>query len=180
MNSRRVTRSPHRRWRGAADKIRMLSALAVLRIEYRWAENIPIRSSVPKRFDLIRSAGETLDVEKSDHWHRRLLRARREWPCGRTESSMMNSRRFIQSPRRSGRAASKALRTRVPWRSSSLMTRSYLLSQAVLLFRSEHEAERVRPCRKTFPIVFLARREQILALVRRYSLPAMYPSGNSQ
>ena len=47
----------------------------------------------------------------------RLLRARRERPEAAPPSSVMNSRRFIRSPRQRGRAASAALRGRAPWRS---------------------------------------------------------------
>ena len=48
----------------------------------------------------------------------RLLRARRERPRrAAPPSSVMNSRRFIRSPRRRGRAATAGFRGRAPWRS---------------------------------------------------------------
>ena len=37
-------------------------------------------------------------VEDPDHWHRRLLRPRSEWPRAAPPSSVMNSRRFTWSP----------------------------------------------------------------------------------
>ena len=57
-------------------------------------------------------------AEEPDHRHRGLLGPRRERPrCATPPSSVMNSRRFIRSPRRRGRAATAALRGPAPWRS---------------------------------------------------------------
>jgi hypothetical protein len=45
-----------------------------------------LTQSIPKRRDRLCKWRGSSAVQKTDHRHRSLLRARREWPCGRRAS----------------------------------------------------------------------------------------------
>ena len=56
-------------------------------------------------------------AEKPDHRHRRLLRACRERPAPPRRRAVMNSRRFIRSPRRRATKSMLAIQCQLSWRS---------------------------------------------------------------
>ena len=56
----------------------------------------------------VRRVGKRRTPEKSDHRHRRLLRARREWPCGRSAGEKRNELAPSHSITSSARAMTDA------------------------------------------------------------------------
>ena len=99
----------HRRWPSACRSARCGRGPAQLR------QPLQERPEAGLKFRIVRGCGQ----EHADAPHPLgLLRAHRERPVAAAPpSSVMNSRRFIRSPRRRARAASAARRGRAPWRS---------------------------------------------------------------
>src|SRR5262249_59678199 len=74
--------------------------------------------ALSQRGDKLLRAGSRCAAEKAEHWNHRLLRPRRErHAAAAPPSSVMNSRLFIRSPRRRGRARLAGFRARALSRS---------------------------------------------------------------